>query len=107
MKGLIHSKDYSKSVIYMIWSSVLNKGYIGSTRYYSQRKANHRHHYNLWKREGKSFCKAHDVMKEEDYEFKIIERIDCMSRLELETRENQIINSIDREIVNIKNNNNK
>ena len=97
-----HKGKYNKCVIYMIWSDMLNKGYIGSTRYFTQRRATHGHHYRRYCKNGKSYCRAFEILGLCDNRFIILEELSCENRTELESKERYWIQKYTTEVVNIK-----
>lgn len=69
-----------EGIIYSVSSPSLNKIYIGSTFKYGRRKAVHR-------QEKYNRCTSSEIIKQDDYEFNIIERYQCESKKQLLRRE--------------------
>jgi hypothetical protein len=84
--------DYSKGKIYKITSSQTESIYIGSTcNSLENRLLSHKKNYNLWKNEQYGYCSSFEIVKFDDSIITLVEEFPSTTKLELHTREGEII----------------
>lgn len=84
--------DYTKGKIYKITSSQTESIYIGSTcNSLEHRLWCHKNNYNLWKNEKYGYCSSFEIVKFEDAKIILVEEFPSTTKLELNTREGDII----------------
>ena len=82
-----------KGVIYRIYDNTNGNIYYGSTiQSLSNRIAGHRSIYKRWlKGDKRHSCKSFEIIKNGDYDYNIVEEIDCENKYELHNRERYYI----------------
>jgi len=82
-----------KGVIYRIYDNTNGNIYYGSTiQSLSNRMASHRSNYKKWiKGDKRTSCKSFEIIKNGDYDYNIVEEIECENKYELHNRERYYI----------------
>ncbi|DAC81776.1 TPA_asm: gIY-YIG [Monosiga MELD virus 2] len=88
--------DYSKSKIYKLVSNQTNKIYIGSTcNDLRKRKSEHIRSFQKWKNNdigtSKGYCSSFEIVKHDDVQIILIEKVICKDRDELKALERHYI----------------
>jgi hypothetical protein len=84
--------SYSKGKIYKITSSQTESVYIGSTCNSLERRLwSHKKNYDLWKNEKYGYCSSFEIVKFDDSIITVVEEFPSTTKLELHTREGEII----------------
>ena len=75
--------------IYKIYDNTNGNVYYGSTKenYLSSRIANHRNHYKRYLEGKGNFVKSFDILKNNDYSYSVVEKIEYNEKYELHQRE--------------------
>ena len=97
---------YADSKIYMIRDRTNNNCYIGSTfNKLCLRKAIHKYHYKLYTQNRFHYLSSFDIIKNNDYEFVLLESYPCDTKQQMHEREKFYIsnhmNCINRYMKNI------
>jgi hypothetical protein len=81
-----------KGVIYRIYDNTNGNIYYGSTiQSLSNRMAAHRTKYKMWLKGIHHYGKSFDILKNGDYDYNIVEEVECENKYELHNRERYYI----------------
>jgi hypothetical protein len=84
--------DYKNGMIYIIKSSQTDEAYIGSTiQKLSRRLSDHKKKYKKFLDNKYTYCTSFEIVKYDDAYIELYEEYPCNSKLELESREAEII----------------